>query len=129
MPTEGWFVNCGLLPIGAAMAAGSPFVCEVADAGRAQPAVPGVDGVAPADVGAAPGVPPTLRKLALAPEPAQPVKHPAVTTIVIQVPTVRVVMPVPLDSAEGAATRPPGTESVPPGSAAAAGSSLSAARV
>jgi hypothetical protein len=67
-------------------------------------------------------------KLEFDPEPQQPVNEPATRTIPAHAPTVRVVMPVPFSRAR-AAVRPPGMGSVPPGAAAAAGSSLSAAGV
>jgi hypothetical protein len=110
MPAGGWFVNCGLLPIGA-KADGSPCGWF----GRAQPVLVAVDAVAEVGI-AVGGVTLVVAaagfggrwKLALAPEPAQPVNDPADNAIVSQAPTVRVVMPVPLDRAEGATRWPPG---------------------
>ncbi len=115
MPTGGWFENCGVLPMGAARADGSPCglgdCCDQAALGAVEAAGIAVGGVT--CVVGAPGGAGGRWKFELAPEPAQPVNDPA-STNAAHAPIVRVVMRIPLlraDSPRGGRPdgfRPPG---------------------
>jgi hypothetical protein len=111
IPTGGWLENCGVLPMGAARADGSP--AGWAAGGRCAQAAAAVGDAVGIAVGgltrvvAAPGV--TGRwKLEFAPDPAQPVNDPAARTNAAQAPTVRVVMRIPLLRADTARCGRPG---------------------
>jgi hypothetical protein len=125
----GWLVNCGVLPIGAARADGSPLV-----AGCCDQAELATGGAVDEDVGSAVGgeslvgvaaaVAAGRWKFALLPPPAQPVSVPAARTIPAVNRTVRI-MRSPLRA--HAAEQPPGRNPFRRCAAAAARSSLSAA--
>lgn len=119
MLVAGWFVNCGVLPIGGARADGSPCDLDAPPAGCCDQAELATAGVVD-DVGIAAGG--EIRvgvaaavgrwKFALLPPPAQPVSVPAARTSPADNRTVGILMRCPLRArCRGAAARP---ESVPP---------------